>query len=375
LSAPRWACLLAVLPLACYAPGHWRECRVQCSPTGGCPAGSSCAGDGYCHRGAGSCASGGNQSTLSFLGAHHATGAVNAIVLDWSAASADHAPAEQIDYLVYQSRSPGGEDFTRPAAITSPGATLFAVPGLAPSTRYYFVVRARDPAGDVDGNDVEVNATTLAGSDTTPPVFAGLGSAQAAAPYAVELSWAPASDDVTSNASIVYFVYMSTHAGGEDLHAPLATTAPGATSFHVGGLTAGTTYYFVVRARDQAGNIDGNTVERAATVLADHTPPLFAGAKSATATALVLASITLAWSPASDDVTPSKDIVYDVYSAGAAGKESFAHPTLTSPPGATSVDIGGLLPATTYFFVVRARDQAGNEDGNTVEVWATTPVL
>jgi chitodextrinase len=155
----------------------------------------------------------------------------------------------------------------------------------------------------------------------------------------------------------------------------MGTSLPGATSFHVGGLTPGTRYYFVVRARDQAGNVDANTIERAATPIADKTPPLFAGAKSATATALVVATIVVAWNPASDDATPASEIVYNVYAATAAGQESFASPTLTTTPGATSAAVGGLLPATTYFFVVRARDQAGNEDANTVEVSATTPVL
>jgi hypothetical protein len=194
-------------------------------------------------------------------------------------------------------------------------------------------------------------------------------------PNEVELSWGAASDDVTASAGIVYLVYMSTSAGGEDFTKPTATTAAGATTFRVGGLAAGTHYYFVVRARDQAGNADANVVERSATPLQDTTPPEFAGAKSATATALVLASITVSWTAASDDVTPASQIVYDVYLATAAGQESFAHPTLTTAPGALNAVMGGLLPATTYFFVVRARDQAGNEEHNTIEVAATTPLL
>jgi chitodextrinase len=371
----RLAALVGATLLSCYAPDHWQECRIQCSPTGDCPADARCAADGYCHRRHDSCGSGGNGAALRFAGAVHATGGINSIVLDWAAATADATAPEKIEYLVYQARSAGGEDFTTPTAMAPAGATSFAVTGLLPSTRYYFVVRARDATGHVDDNAVEVSATTLAGNDTTAPMFAGLASARSMAPNEVELSWATASDDLTAGAAIVYLVYMSTSAGGEDFRVATATTSAGATSFRVGGLTPGTPYYFVVRARDQAGNLDANLVERVATPIADQAAPLFAGAKSATATALVLASITVTWNAASDNVTPANAIVYDVYIATAAGQESFGHPVLTTAGGAVSANVGGLLPATTYFFVVRARDQAGNQDSNTVEVAATTPVL
>ena len=45
----------------------------------------------------------------------------------------------------------------------------------------------------------------------------------------------------------------------------------------------------------------------------------------------------------------------------------------TSGPGELCVTIGGLLPATDYCYVGRARDGAGNQDANTVERCVTTP--
>ena len=50
------------------------------------------------------------------------------------------------------------------AAGVAPGATGFNVGKLAISTKYYFVVRAQDLAGNIDTNKIEVNATTLATS-------------------------------------------------------------------------------------------------------------------------------------------------------------------------------------------------------------------
>ena len=74
----------------------------------------------------------------------------------------------------------------------------------------------------------------------------------------------------------------------------------------------------------------------------DNTPPTFAGLKSAT-TCIPgpigggrTTSYHLSWDPASDDVTPQKKIVYDVYQATTSGGEDFSTPTYTTGPGATS---------------------------------------
>ena len=105
----------------------------------------------------------------------------------------------------------------------------------------------------------------------------------------------------------------------------------------------------------------------------DHTPPTFAGLKSAT-TCIPgpigggrTTSYHLSWDPATDDVTPSSEIVYDVYQATTSGGENFATPTYTTPPGATSFDTPQLPTDKYFYFVVRARDQAGNRDSNLVE--------
>jgi hypothetical protein len=76
---------------------------------------------------------------------------------------------------------------------------------------------------------------------------------------------------------------------------------------------------------------------------------------------------TLRWSAAADDVTPSADIVYDIFQAPAPGAQDFRTPTYTSTPGATSYTTPPLASSSAVFFVVRARDQAGNADANTAE--------
>ena len=75
----------------------------------------------------------------------------------------------------------------------------------------------------------------------------------------------------------------------------------------------------------------------------------------------------LQWQPATDDSTPASKIVYDIYQATAPGGEDFAKPTYTSDPGVTSFGTPPLPDDAAYYFVVRARDKAGNRDTNRVE--------
>ena len=110
----------------------------------------------------------------------------------------------------------------------------------------------------------------VAGQDRTPPAFAGLQSATtcvagpigAGRTTSYRLVWDEAVDDVTPSTKLVYDIYQATKSGGEDFSSPTYTVRHGATSFATPLLPVETTFYFVVRARDRAGNRDSNEVER-----------------------------------------------------------------------------------------------------------------
>jgi hypothetical protein len=114
----------------------------------------------------------------------------------------------------------------------------------------------------------------------------------------------------------------------------------------------------------------------------DHTPPLFAGLEAAT-TCLPgpaggptrSSSYGLKWLPAKDAVTPAGELVYDVFRTSAPGTETFSSPTYTTPPGATTFSTPPLPDDRSYYFVVRARDSAGNRDANRVERLGTNLCL
>ena len=193
--------------------------------------------------------------------------------------------------------------------------------------------------------------------DKAPPTFGGLLSATPVSATRIDLAWSPASDLVATTANIVYLVYMATTSGGESFSSPSFTTSAGATTYSVTGLNPNTTYSFVVRADDGAGNREVNTIEKSARTLQppDITPPQFAGLKSAVASATNSGRVDLSWSAASDNVTIAAGIVYRIYMATTPGGENFAAPSFTSSVGATAYSVTGLNPDTTYFFVVRVR--------------------
>ncbi|MCZ6690329.1 MAG: fibronectin type III domain-containing protein [Planctomycetota bacterium] len=210
------------------------------------------------------------------------------------------------------------------------------------------------------------------GPDTQPPVFGGVMAAIPIDDTIVILQWNPAMDDRDPVAAITYRIYIATAPGSQNFSIPDATTTPGEIQHTALGLTPNTTYFFVIRAADTAGNEDSNTIEISARTpaLPDTMAPIFGGAL--VALAISEFSIDVSWLEAMDDNTPQQLIVYKAYVATSSGAQNFFAPSATSAPGSTSMIVGGLSPTTTYFIVVRAEDAVGNEDTNFVEVFDTT---
>lgn len=212
------------------------------------------------------------------------------------------------------------------------------------------------------------------GTDTTAPTFAGAANALVAdltpgvTKGTVTLSWSAATDDRSAADKIVYLVYQADTSGAQNFASPSFTSKAGVSSLPITDLELGKTYFYVIRAKDEAGNIDKNTVEVKAPIpvppVKDTTAPKFAGLATATANG---PKANLTWTAATDDITPAAQIVYLLYVAEKSGGQNFAMPNATTQAGATNVDVTGLKASTEYFIVVRAQDEAGNIDTNTVE--------
>ena len=105
----------------------------------------------------------------------------------------------------------------------------------------------------------------VSATDVTPPVYGGLSDAAAISDTYVLLSWQSATDGSVPDSRVSYLIFMSTVSGSFDYASPYQTSPAGETSRLVTDLDAGTTYYFVVRAMDRAGNIDNNTAQQSVT--------------------------------------------------------------------------------------------------------------
>jgi hypothetical protein len=316
----------------------------------------------------------GNDSEApSFAGATKAEPATAAAVrLSWKSASDDLTPDEALTYVVYFGTKSGEVDLEAPFAVSAPGDSSMVVSGLPlADTEYFFVVRARDAAGNMDDNEIEVSAKS--GPDTTAPIFGGCTVALTKTATSVEVFWEPATDDTAAPDQIVYNLYASKTPDGQNFAEPHATITGGVTKGVVPGLSPDTTYYVVCRAADPSGNEEENVVARSAKTKDDDTPPVFAGITG-------LENITsqgfdVTWNAATDNQTAAADIVYDVFVASTSGAQDFeAMPAATSAPGATAVTIESLDSNTDYFIVVRARDLAANLSDNDEELLGTTLV-
>jgi fibronectin type 3 domain-containing protein len=163
----------------------------------------------------------------------------------------------------------------------------------------------------------------------------------------VSLSWSPATDNLGVTG---YNVHRSTTSGVIPTSGNLIGQTS-LTSYTDTGFAAGT-YYYVVTARDAAGNTSVPSNEVSATVMADTTPPT--APTNLTATAANSTQINLAWTASTDNVGVTG---YRVERCQGPGCSTFTQ--VASSPGTTYNDTG-LLPATNYTFRVRATDATGN---------------
>ncbi len=205
--------------------------------------------------------------------------------------------------------------------------------------------------------------------DTTPPVFAGAALIFNVSQAGFEVGWVAGTDDVSDPSALRYRVYLGREGDVVDYSQPYATTAPGATSAVVTGCRPGFDYLAVVRAVDEVGNEDSNTVEQAVTTLADASAPTFGGAEYALQT--LDNEVLIVWTNAADDWSPLDAIGYRVYRATTSGAQDFNAPLAEVLDGVTRYLDDTVTLSATYFYVVRAFDEEGNEDTNTVEVSAT----
>lgn len=306
-----------------------------------------------------------------------------------------------------------------------------------------------------------INITVSA--ETTPPSTPTAFNATPISGAQIDLTWAASTDNISAQGNLIYEICRVTGSGGCIAFTVTHTTGAGAVTFSSTGLTAGTTYYFVIRARDEANNTSIASAEVSAmttpagtvsnpvlapapgtynitqnvsatvaspasstvcysttgvdpvcdgTKLACSSGNLYSVAVAVSVTTtfkavgckptytdsavttgsytidsvlpttpapfnanpVSMTQIDLSWSAASDNLTPVGSIVYEICRATSPGGCGTFTATHTTAAGATNFSSTGLTAGTTYYFVIRSRDQANNTSTVSGEISAmTTP--
>jgi len=237
-----------------------------------------------------------------------------------------NASAGATGYKVRRSVASGGPYL----AVASPTSTSHEDAALPNGTAFYYVVRAVNAAGE-SGDSPEANATPTAAPVAPQNLVATAGDGQ------VALSWDPVAGATSYEA----------HRDAGCTGTFSLRASPATTSYTDGGLTNGTTYCYVVKARNGAGAGPASAQAQAtpqATLPPEAPPP----PASVVATAGD-GQVVVEWS-ASTGATG-----YVVERALAPGG-SYAQ--VATPAGTTLTDTG-LGNGRTYFYVVSATSDAG----------------
>ncbi|QJD81913.1 fibronectin type III domain-containing protein [Cohnella herbarum] len=336
-----------------------------------------------------SVALGGGDTTapaaITSLSAGSATG--NSITLSWIAPGDDGMTGTATSYDIrYRTSSFTNADWASlpqasgvPAPAAAGSSQSLTVTGLSAGTTYYFAIKTKDEASNESDLSNVVSLSTTAAPDTTAPAAITSLSAGSATANSIKLSWiAPGDDGMTGTATsydIRYRTSSFTNADWASLPQASGVPAPAAAgssqSLTVTGLSAGTTYYFAIKTKDEASNESdlSNVVSLSTTAAPDTTAP--AAITSLSAGSATANSIKLSWiAPGDDGMTgtaTSYDIRYRMSSFTNADWASLTQASGVPAPAAAgssqSFTVTGLSAGTTYYFAIKTKDKASNESG------------
>ncbi len=121
------------------------------------------------------------------------------------------------------------------------------------------------------------------------------------------------------------------------------------TTYRMEDLTPGTTYNFVLRARDAKSNYTSDLTLQVPTLLTDDQAPVWPVDSKLTADNVLTDNLDLSWTAAEDNVeVTGYRLLKDGSTVADLGASTF------------NCHVGQLTPATAYIFTVEARDKAGN---------------
>ncbi len=288
----------------------------------------------------------------SVPGGLSATASGSQISLAWTA-STDNVGVKQ--YLIERSNTSNSFGFVPLATSTT---SVYVNTHLAVNTTFYYRVRAQDAAGNISDYSLVVSATTntsIVVSDNQAPTMPS-GLTATASGTSISLAWTASTDNI---GVVGYQVLRSTTNGSGYSQIATANT----NSYTNNGLNVGTTYYYVVKAYDAAANVSATSTQAQATVPvpADTQRPTAPTGLTATAAHREAA---LSWTASTDNVGV---VGYQIWRSTTNGSGYVQQTTVNTT---VYVDTN-LTNGTTYYYIVKAYDAAGNVSFDSSQAQAT----
>ena len=215
-------------------------------------------------------------------------------------------------------------------ATVAPSVTRYLDGSVPKGISFSYKVVARDVAGNTASSMV----TTKGFPDRSAPSTPGSIAAAPISPTSAAISWKPSTDNLG------VFGYKVLRGG-----ASIAIVPAGSTAFVDTNLVPGSAYSYQVQALDISGNQSAPSGTVSVTSPADTTPPT--PPTGLQTTSVTSDSISLAWSPSSDNVGV---VAYKVLRDGTE---------VATVSGVTYLD-AGVAPDGRYQYQIVALDAAGN---------------
>lgn len=309
------------------------------------------------------------------------------ITLQWTAPGDDgnYGTAAQFD-IRYAPVSINESNWASATPVTGepapgPAGTVqsYMVRGLTPSTPYYFAMKTVDDAGNWSALSNVVSETTEQPQDLIPPgTIADLRVIDSTS-SSITLAWtAPGDDNVQGRASaydLRFATLLITPQNWDQATSLLGMPAPAIAgnqeSVTVIGLWPQAQYYFAIKTADEVPNWSelSNVVSSTTLVPPDVTPP--SAIVDLAVEEVAADMVSLIWTAPGDDGLIGIASAYDLrYSTDSITSSNWASATqilgepLPSEAGTSeSFAVGGLDPATMYYFAIKTADEVPNWSG------------